>query len=189
MLPLAATFHRVTFAGIGLNAVAIPVMTVLLAVALPTVLLGAVWPAAAAWPAKLLALIMNLLFGLTTWPHLPAWLSYRVPTPPAWVSVGFAISFVAPSFSWMLHRRPFRSSAAGLVVLAAFISANPFPPRVPGVRLEVTALDCGSCGSFFVVLPDRTTLLIGAGGGVPRRVYPVRNAAAEADHLFAMDPQ
>jgi len=31
--------------------------------------------------------------------------------------------------------------------------------------------------------------LIGAGGGVPQRVYPVRNAAAEADHLFAMDPQ
>ena len=31
--------------------------------------------------------------------------------------------------------------------------------------------------------------LIGAGEGVARRVYPVRNAAAEADHLFAMDPQ
>lgn len=31
--------------------------------------------------------------------------------------------------------------------------------------------------------------LIGASGGVPRRVYPVRNAAAETDHLFAMDPQ
>ena len=165
MLPLAATFHRVTFAGIGLNAVAIPVMTVLLAVALPTVLLGAVWPAAAVWPAKLLALIMNLLFSLTTWPHLPAWLSYRVPTPPAWVSWGFAISVVAAACSWGRHRRAFRISAAGLVVFAAFISANPFPPRVPGGRLEVTALDCGSGGAFFVVLPDRTTLLIGAGGG------------------------
>jgi competence protein ComEC len=165
MLPLAATFHRVTFAGIGLNALAIPVMTVLLAVALPTVLLGAVWPAATVWPGKLLALIMNLLFSLTTWPHLPAWLSYRVPTPPAWVSWGFAISVVAAACSWGRHRRAFRISAASLVVFAAFISANPFPPRVMGGRLEVTALDCGSGGAFLVVLPDRTTLLIGAGGG------------------------
>ena len=169
MLPLAATFHRVTFAGIGLNAVAIPVMTVLLAVALPPVLLGAVWPAAAAWPAKLLALIMNLLFGLTTWPHLPAWLSYRVPTPPAWVSWGFAISVVAAACSVGRHRGAFRISAASLVVFAAFISVNPFPARVPGGRLEVTALDCGSGGAFFVVLPDRTTLLIGAGGSARSR--------------------
>jgi competence protein ComEC len=164
MLPLAATFHRVTFAGIGLNALAIPVMTVLLAVALPTVLLGAVWPAAAVLPAKLLALIMNGLFWLTTWPHLPAWLSYRVPTPPVWVSWGFAISVVAAACSWERHRRAFRISAASLIVFAAFISANPFPPHVPGGRLEVTALDCGSGAAFFVVLPDRTTLLIGAGG-------------------------
>ncbi len=31
--------------------------------------------------------------------------------------------------------------------------------------------------------------LIGAHDGTPRRVYPVSNVAAEADHLFAMDPQ
>lgn len=31
--------------------------------------------------------------------------------------------------------------------------------------------------------------LIGASSGVARRVYPVRNAAGETDHLFAMDPQ
>lgn len=31
--------------------------------------------------------------------------------------------------------------------------------------------------------------LIGAHAGKPRQVYPVKNVAAEADHLFAMDPQ
>ena len=41
LLPMATTFHRVAFAGIGLNALAIPLMTVLLALAVPTVLLGA----------------------------------------------------------------------------------------------------------------------------------------------------
>ena len=166
MLPLAAIFHRVTFAGIGLNALAIPVMTVLLALAMPTVVLGALWPAAAVWPAKLLALIMNVLFSLTTSPHLPAWLSYRTPTPPAWVSWGFAISIVGAACSFRRLQRAFRVLAASSVVFAIFISVNPFPPQVAGGRLEVTALDCGSGDAFFVVLPDRTTMLIGAGGGV-----------------------
>jgi proteasome lid subunit RPN8/RPN11 len=31
--------------------------------------------------------------------------------------------------------------------------------------------------------------LIGAQDGTPRRVYPIRNVAGAADHLFAMDPQ
>ena len=35
LLPMVETFHRVTFAGVGLNALAIPVMTLLLALALP----------------------------------------------------------------------------------------------------------------------------------------------------------
>ena len=42
LLPMAETFHRVSLAGVGLNALAIPVMTALLALAIPTVLLGVV---------------------------------------------------------------------------------------------------------------------------------------------------
>ena len=45
LLPMATTFHRVAFAGVGLNALAIPLMTLLLALAVPTVLLGALFPA------------------------------------------------------------------------------------------------------------------------------------------------
>ena len=52
LLPMVETFHRVTLAGVGLNALAIPIMTVLLALALPTNLLSVASPAAAAWPAE-----------------------------------------------------------------------------------------------------------------------------------------
>jgi competence protein ComEC len=168
MLPLAATFHRVTFAGIGLNAVAIPVMTVLLAVALPTVLLAALWYAAAVWPAKLLGWIMQLLFAITSWPHLPAWLSYRVPTPPVWASWGFVISIVVAAWCFTRSRRVFWFSVAGVAVFAVFISLDPFSPRLPAGGVEITALDCGAGDAFFVVLPDRTTLLVDAGGSGAR---------------------
>jgi competence protein ComEC len=168
MLPLAATFHRVTYAGIGLNALAIPVMVVLLGLALPTVLLSAVSLSLAAWPAKLLALVMSVLFYLTDWPHLPSWLSYRVLTPPMWVGLGFAISAIAAAWSLGRNRGAFWVFTAGGLVFAALISIDPFAPQVPSGRLEVTALDCGSGGAFFIVLPDKTTLLIDAGRGSAR---------------------
>jgi len=53
---MAEIFHRVTFAGVGLNALAVPVMTLLLALALAINLLAVLSPTLAAWPAKLLSL-------------------------------------------------------------------------------------------------------------------------------------
>jgi len=160
LLPMATTFHRVALAGIGLNALAIPVMTLLLALAVPTVVLAALVPALAIWPAKALAVVMAGLFALTDLPHLPAWLSFRVPDPPFWVSCGFVLFILAAALA--LGKRPsvFALSLAGLGVMTALVATHPFSPRLPAGRLEVTALDCGQGESLFVVLPDRTTMLV-----------------------------
>jgi len=106
LLPMAETFHRVTYAGIGLNAIAIPVMTLLLALAVPTVLLATLAPGIAAVPARILALTMKALFALTRLPHLPVWLSYRVPEPPIWVAWGFALSATAAAWALSASGRP-----------------------------------------------------------------------------------
>jgi competence protein ComEC len=164
LLHMAETFHRVTYAGIGLNALAIPLMTVLLGLAVPTVLLSAILPTLAVWPGKALALIMRGLFALTELPRLPAWLSYRVPEPPAWVSWGFALALVAAALALARHRRTFWGSVAAACAFGALISFHPFPPRLPRGALEVTALDCGGGDALFVVLPDRTTMLVDGGG-------------------------
>ena len=165
LLPMAQTFHRVTYAGIGLNAVAIPVMTVILLFAVPTVVLGTLAPGLAAWPAKALALVMQGLFALTDLPHLPRWLSYRVPSPPDWVAWGFALSIVAAGWTLGRRARAFWISLAASVFFAILISLHPFPPRLPSGIMEVTVLDCGGGDALFVVLPDGATLLLGAGGG------------------------
>jgi competence protein ComEC len=164
LLPMAMTFHRVTISGIGLNALAIPVMVLLLATAIPTVLLGTVAPALAAWPAKLVDLIMRGLFALTSLPSLPGWLSFRVAEPPAWVAWGFAICVVLAALTLGRKPRLFWTSMAGQLVFAALISLHPFSARIPSGILEVTSLDCGGGDAIFVVLPDRTTLLMDAGG-------------------------
>ena len=164
LLPMAETFHRVTYAGIGLNALAIPLMTVLLGLAVPTVILSATLPALAVWPGKALALILSGLFAMTDLPGLPAWLSYRVPEPPAWVSWGFATAIVVAAWALGRHRRLFWVSLVPLTALVILISVHPFPPRLPRGALEVTMLDCGGGDAIFVVFPDRTTLLVDAGG-------------------------
>jgi competence protein ComEC len=164
LLPMAETFHRVTYAGIGLNALAIPLMTLLLGLAVPTILLAATLPPLAVWPGKALALIMHGLFALTDLPGLPAWLSYRVPEPPTWVSWGFALAVLAAALALARHRRTFWTSLAAAGIFGAFISLHPFSPRLPRGALEVTALDCGGGDALFVVLPDRTTMLVDGGG-------------------------
>lgn len=164
LLPMASTFHRVSLAGIGLNALAVPVMTVLLAVAIPTVALGALWPAAAAVPAKLPAWLMTGLFALTDLPRLPVWLSYRVASPPDWVAWGAAISLAAAAFSLGWRRWIFWTALAAAAVFTALIALAPFAPRLPKGMLEVTALDCGAGDATWIVLPDQTTMLVGAGG-------------------------
>ena len=53
---------------------------------------------------------------------------------------------------------------AGQIVFAALISFHPFAPTLPAGVLEVTSLDCGGGDAIFVVLPDRTTLLMDSCG-------------------------
>jgi competence protein ComEC len=164
LLPMATTFHRVALAGISLNALAIPLMTLLLALAVPTVLLGAFLPVLAAWPAKALAVVMAGLFALTDLPHLPGWLSFRVPNPPLWVGCGFALSLLAAAVALRWRAWAFGISTAALAVMATLVALHPFSPALPSGILEVTGLDCGQGDSLFLVLPDKTTMLVDASG-------------------------
>jgi len=164
LLPMTEIFHRVTLAGIAMNSLAIPIMTLILGLGVPTVVLASFAPAWAAWPGQALAWIMKALLFLTDLPHLPAWLTYRIPEPPAWAAWGFALAIMATAWTFGRHARAFWISSATFGLIALLVSLHPFPPRVPNGFLEITALDCGAGGAFFIVLPDRTTLLFDAGG-------------------------
>jgi competence protein ComEC len=170
MLPMAQIFHRVTLAGIGLNALAVPLMTLLLAVAVPCVLLYTMFPWMPTLPSRLVALLMHGLFAMTEVPHLPAWLSFRVPNPPLWVACGFVLALIACGLALGRHRRIFGISAASALFLGVLIAVHPFPPDLPQGSLQITALDCDGCETYLIVLPDRTTILVGAGGSTQSRI-------------------
>ena len=164
MMPMAETFHRITIVGIGLNTIAFPLMTVLLALALPTVALAATLPALAVLPGKLLFWITSGLLALTEFRGEPLWMSYRIPGPPWWVDVGFALAVIAAALTLGRSRRSFFVSVCLFIAFAGLVVSYPFAPNVPKGQLEVTALDCGRGEALFSVLPDGTTLLVDAGG-------------------------
>ena len=168
LLPMVEIFHRVTFAGVGLNALAIPVMTLLLALALPVNLLSVVSPAVAAGPAKVLSLVMAVLFDMTHLPGLAAWLSYRMPVPPVWVAWGFCGAFVLAAFALRFARRAVGAALAACAVFVVLVAVHPFAPRLPRGVLQLTALDCGPGDVLFLVLPDGTTMLLDTGGSRTR---------------------
>ena len=168
LLPMVETFHRVTFAGVGLNALAIPVMTLLLALALPINLLSVASPTAAVWPAKVLTWVMAFLFDITHLPGLAAWLSYRMPAPPLWVVAGFCGAFLLAGLALRFARRAVGAALATCAVFVVFVAVHPFAPRLPRGSLQLTALDCGQGDALFLVLPDGTTILLDAGGSRSR---------------------
>ncbi len=168
LLPMAAIFNRVILVGVGLNVLALPVMTVLLSLAVPTVLLAVIHPSLALWPAKLLGLVMDALFWLTQNSSRPHWLSFRIPGPPTWVGWGFVLAFVAAALALGRSRRMFASSCAAAGIFAALIVAYPFAPRLSSGWLQMTELDCGRGESLLIVLPDRKTILVDAGGSPSR---------------------
>lgn len=164
LLPMVETFHRVTLAGIGLNSIALPLMAVLLAVAIPTVSLATVAPAAAVAPGQILAIVFKALFRLAELPHYPGWLSYRVPSPPFLVAFGFALSLIVLALSVGRSRAGAVTSTAVFSVFAILLATEPFAAKLPSGRLELTVLDCGRGQATFIVFPGGSTMLIGAGG-------------------------
>jgi competence protein ComEC len=168
MLPMVETFHRVTFAGVGLNAGAIPLMTVLLGLALPINLLSVASPALAAWPAKLLSMVMALLFAMTHLPGMAAWLSYRMPAPPLWVAWGFCVAFVLAGVALRFAPRAVGAALVAGAIFVGLVAVHPFASRQPRGALQMTVLDCGSGESAFVLLPDGASILLDAGGSRAR---------------------
>ena len=163
-MPMAETFHRITLVGIVLNALAIPLMTLLIGLAMPTVILAATVPFLAVLPGKLLFWVTSALLAVTEFRGEPFWMSYRIPGPPAWIAVGFALALMAGALTLGHNRGLFWGSAAAFTLFAGLVISYPFSPTLPRGMLEVTALDCGRGEALFSVLPDGTTLLVDAGG-------------------------
>ena len=163
----ALTFSRVTFAGLGLNFLAIPLMGVAQIAGMavvPAAMASRTLAAIAGWIAHLGAAGLVQSADLVRW--APA-LTYRV-APPAWIVV--AAYYVSAAVWWHVPRASSRaiSRSAALVACGAALWILVDPHTVAASRgdsrLHVTFLDVGQGDSAYVVFPRGSTLLVDAGG-------------------------
>ncbi len=182
MMPLLASdFHRVSLVGPVSNIPAVVLTGLIVPLGFVTLAASFAWSGIAMALGKMLSYFTGLLLATTEWFSLAPHGSYRIPGPPAWITIAFfaaliALSSATRSAAAVRMNRTARKqlsppiavaewlSGAALFALTILIATRPFPPDLNRGKLEVNVLDVGQGDSIFTAFPDGRTMLIDGGG-------------------------
>ena len=168
LMPIgAALFARVSLAGLVLNFLAIPLMTVTQLAGMATLAVAALHPSLSSAAGYVAHLAATGIVESTRLLDICPWLVFRVPAPaaPALVVYYGALALL------LWARGPGRARAAAQVLLALaavwIVSARSRPAltgRPPAGWMRVTFLDVGQADATLVQTPGGRSLLVDAGG-------------------------
>jgi competence protein ComEC len=165
VLPMAVYFHRITLVALPANLFGLPLLAFMLPLALLTFLLGCIHPALAIPSGAVTAILLHAISWLIHLFGNFAASSLRIPNPPTWSLICFAVAWSAALWLVRLSRR-WKLVALAAILVGSLLVLWPVPiTRHRGV-LEVTAIDVGQGDSLLIVTPDGHTLLVDAGGPI-----------------------
>jgi competence protein ComEC len=167
ILPItSAVFMRVGFAGLLLNFVAIPAMTL---VQLSGLLLCVVSFVPWVGPASAVAAVAHaataaLLDSAALVDFVP-WIVWRTPPSPLWLAGTYYVA-VTVAMVWRGRREVVHGAIGVAVACAAAMATSPWVParRPPPGWLRVVVMDVGQGEAIAVQLPGGRSLLVDAGG-------------------------
>ncbi|MCX7973955.1 MAG: DNA internalization-related competence protein ComEC/Rec2 [Candidatus Aminicenantes bacterium] len=170
VIPFTAfIFNRITLASIILNLPAVPLIGVIMAVGWLFLLTTPLSSTLASLIALGLNKLIHLFFGLSRLFDDFQPLSYRIPTPPLIVIVGYFLFLFL-----LIPQARFRFQKllifCGFSLFASFLLFYPFPSSTPYLRL--TCLDVGQGEAMLVEFPGKEKMLID-GGGFPHSPFDV----------------
>ena len=168
----AALFGRVSLAGLVLNFIAIPLMTVTQLAGMATLPLAALHPSLSSTSGYVAHLAATGIVESTRLLDICPWLVFRVPAPPAPVLVAYYGGLTL--LLWTRGSGRARAAGQALLTLAAiWIVSAPSRPaltgRPPAGWMRVSFLDVGQADATLVQTPGGRSLLVDAGGSRSER--------------------
>jgi competence protein ComEC len=162
---MASVFMRMGVAGLPLNFVAIPAMTIAQLSGIALCAVAPWWEGGAMVLARACHWATVALIGSASLVDVAPWLSWRVAPPPmALVCVYYAA--LTTALLWQGRRVATRSAVwmSGVCILAMATGPWVLLDRPPRGWLRVTVADVGQGEAIAVQLPSRDVLVVDAGG-------------------------
>lgn len=166
---IALYFNRVTFSSLILNYAAIPLVGFIMGLGYFYLPVSFAVPLLGKWLARGLDLSIRFFNGVTHLLDSFRFLSYRIPTPPRIVFIGYFLCLLLLLLPRRFGRLRLASFAGFAVFLVLLIT---FPFGSPTKVLKTTVIDVGQGDSLLVEFPGKKKMLID-GGGFPESAFDV----------------